>query len=88
VFTHPHEKILVKDLAKFPDLILLVVKELKINLLCEFIYNLCVKFNEGYNKFKIVGTPEMKTRCLLLLAIRNLLDLAFHLVGIVPLQRL
>ena len=44
-----HEKILAQDMAKFPDLISLVVQELKINLLCEFIYNLCVKFNEGYN---------------------------------------
>ena len=59
-FSHPHELLLVKKLAQFPDIITLVVKDLKINLLCDYTYTLCVLFSEGYNKFKIIGTKEMK----------------------------
>lgn len=67
--SHPHERILAQMLVRFPDLLSLVVNDLKINLLCEFIYSICVRFNEGYNKYKIVGTPDMKSKCVLLFAI-------------------
>ena len=84
-FTHDHELLLVKKLAQFPDILDLVVTQLKINLLCDFMYTTCVLFNEGYNKYKIVGTEFMQERCMLLVAIRKVLEAAFGLVGINPL---
>ena len=59
-FSHPHELIIVKKIAQFPDILALVVQDLKINLLCDYTYNLCVLFSEGYNKYKIVGEKDMK----------------------------
>jgi arginyl-tRNA synthetase len=84
-FSHPHELLLVKKISQFPDILGLVVKDLKINLLCDFTFTLCTLFSEGYNRYKIVGTKEMKQKCMLLFAIRNMLDAAFHMVGINPL---
>ncbi len=86
--SHPHERILAQMIVRFPDILDMVVNDLKINLLCDYIYDICVLFNEGYNKYKIVVTPYMKSKCVLLLAIKKLLNQAFFLVGIIPLERI
>ena len=84
-FSHPHELVLVKMISQFPDILGLVVKDLKINLLCDYTYNLCVLLSKGYDKYRIVGTKEMKQKCMLLFALRNVMSAAFHLLGINPL---
>lgn len=63
-------------------------EELAINKLTDFIYELCVKVQENYKKYRIVGDPNMETRILLCEAVRRVLEKAFFLVGIVPLEKI
>lgn len=43
---------------------------------------------ENYKKYRIVGNEHMKTRILLCEAVRRVLESAFFMVGIVPIEKI
>ena len=71
-------------LIKFYDVLNDAVDELAINRVTDFIYEICVKVQENYKKYRIVGDENMESRIILCEAIRKVLEKAFFFVGIVP----
>ena len=86
--THKDERDLAALLVKFMDILYEASTELAINKLTDFIYELCVKVQENYKKYRIVGDKDMNTRILLCEAVRRVLERAFYFVGIVPLEKI
>lgn len=86
--THPHERLLAILVSKFPETIDLVIEELEIHKLCDFIYNLAVKIAEGYSKYRILDDPNRDTRILLCEVMRRVMKNCFYLVGIEPIERI
>lgn len=86
--THKDERDLAALLIKFMDILHESSTELAINKLTDFIYELCVKVQENYKKYRIVGDKDMNTRILLCEAVRRVLERAFYFVGIVPLEKI
>jgi arginyl-tRNA synthetase len=84
VITHPDERNLAAMLIKFYDVLNDAVEELALNKMTDFIYDICVKVQENYKKYRIVGDENMESRIILCEAIRKVLEKAFFMVGIVP----
>ena len=53
--THPDERDLAAMLIKFYDILNDAVDELAINKVTDFIHEVCVKVQENYKKYRIVG---------------------------------
>jgi arginyl-tRNA synthetase len=86
--THPHERTLAMCLLRFPEVIDTVTEELNIHKLCDFIYEVSTKVAEGYSKYRINDDPNKETRILLCVAVKRIMDTAFNLVGIKPLEKI
>jgi arginyl-tRNA synthetase len=86
--THPDERNLAAMLIKFYDVLNDSVEELAINKVTDFIYEICVKVQENYKKYRIVGDEHMHSRIILCEAIRQVLERAFYFVGIVPIEKI
>lgn len=86
--THPHERYLALALLRFPETLDVVTDEIAIHKLCDLIYDIATKVSEGYAKFRILDDPAKDTRIQLCEATRLILSIAFHLVGIDPLEKI
>lgn len=75
-------------LIKFYDVLNDAVEELALNKVTDYIYDICVKVQENYKKYRIVGDPNMESRVILCEAIRQVLEKAFFMVGIVPIEKI
>lgn len=75
-------------LIKFYDVLNDAVDELAINKVTDFIYEICVKVQENYKKYRIVGDENMESRIILCEAIRKVLERSFFFVGIVPIEKI
>jgi len=70
VFTHEHEKVLAGLLSKFPEMLETVTNDLKLNLLCQYIFNLAELISTGYKQYKCLDNEHMLTRVQLFEAVR------------------
>lgn len=86
--THPDERNLAALLIKFYDVLNDAVDELALNKVTDFIYDICVKVQENYKKYRIVGDEHMHSRIILCEAIRKVLERAFFFTGIVPIEKI
>ena len=86
--THPDERNLAAMLIKFYDVLNEAADELALNRVTDFIYEICVKVQENYKKYRIVGDENMESRIILCEAIRKVLEKAFFFVGIVPIEKI
>lgn len=86
--THPDERNLAAMLIKFYDVLNDSAEELGVNKITDFIYEICVKVQENYKKYRIVGDENMESRVILCEAIRKVLERAFYFVGIVPIDKI
>lgn len=57
--THPDERILAGMLIKFFDVINDCGEELALNKITDYIYEIAVKVQENYKKYRIVGDEHM-----------------------------
>ena len=57
--THPDERNLAAMLIKFYDVLNESVEDLAINRVTDYIYEICVKVQENYKKYRIVGDENM-----------------------------
>ena len=55
VLTHNDERILAAMLIKFYDVLNESVDDLALNKMTDFIYEICVKVQENYKKYRIIG---------------------------------
>lgn len=53
--THIDERNLAAMLIKFYDVLNEAIEELAINKITDFIYEICVKVQENYKKYRIIG---------------------------------
>ena len=88
IITHPDERNLAAMLIKFYDVLNDSVEELALNKVTDFIYEICVKVQENYKKYRIIGDENMESRIILCEAIRKVLEKAFFMVGIVPIEKI
>jgi arginyl-tRNA synthetase len=86
--THPDERNLAAMLIKFHDVLNDSVDELAINKITDYIYEICVKVQENYKKYRIIGDENMESRIILCEAIRKILERAFFFVGIIPIEKI
>jgi len=56
--------------------------------LCDYVYSLTVKVSEGYSKYRILDDKDTNTRLMLCLAVKRVLEKAFFLLGLTPVQKI
>lgn len=71
--THPEERVLAGMLIKYYDTVHESVDDLALNKMTDFIYDISVKVQENYKRYRIVGDPNMHSRIILCEAIRKVL---------------
>lgn len=86
--THPDERTLAGMLIKFFDVIQDSADEMAVNKVTDYIYDIAVKVQENYKKYRIINDPDMESRIVLCECIRKTLEKAFYMVGIVPVEKI
>lgn len=87
-FTHAQERLLARHLVKFDEMIEAVVDNLTLNRICEFLYVLASKVAESYNVYKVLGNEESEQRLRLVLVVKDMMALCFHLLSIKTIDRI
>lgn len=85
---HPSEKSLGFELTKFPDVVSGIVADLLPNRLCNFLYDICVKFSDFVTQCHVLNAEETNSRVILCEATRRVMAKCFELLGIGTLERI
>ena len=88
VFTDPFERVLARHLVKFVEILEIVIDELTINKLCEYLYTLSVKVAEAYHAYKINNNEHSKTRIQLIFACQKVMAKCFFLLSIKTIDKI
>lgn len=86
--TNEQEKELALCILRLPEQIELALNDLQMNRICDQLYEISVKIGEFYNTNKVIGSPEEKSRILLLEATRKVMQTCFHLLGMQTIDRI
>ena len=54
----------------------------------DYVYEICVKVQENYKKYRIVGDENMHSRIILCEVIRRVLEKSFFFMGIKPIDKI
>lgn len=87
-FSHEYERMLLRQCVKFSETIEIVLEELTINRLCDYIYALACRIAEGYNVYKIINNEHSKTRVAMILICKKIMQKCFTLLGIKTIERI
>ena len=87
-FTHEAEKLLVRQMIRFPETLDTAQKKLQINRICDFLYTLAVRVAEAYGQYKVLDNPNTHSRILLILAVKKMMEKCFYLPGIKTIDRI
>ncbi len=79
------EKKLLAHLLLFNDVIDEVLKDLSLNLLCDYVYGIATKFSEFYESCKIAGN---NSRILLTELCKRFMKLTFDLLSLTPIEKI
>ena len=79
------EKKLLAHLLLFNDVIDEVLKDLSLNLLCDYVYGIATKFSEFYESCKIAGN---NSRILLTELCKRFMKLSFDLLSLTPIEKI
>ena len=79
------ERKLLVHLLLFNDVIDDVLKDLSLNLLCDYVYGIATKFSEFYESCKIVGN---NSRILLTELCKRFMKLSFDLLSLTPIEKI
>jgi arginyl-tRNA synthetase len=83
------ERQLAFKLLQFGDTIKSVLKELGLNRLCEYLYDLSVDYTTFVTNCHVLNSPEfMESRIALCMATKETMQKCFELLGISPLERI
>ena len=86
--TSDSERELLLHILKFPHVIEMVLQELYLNWLTDYVYELCNKLTTFYTENRVLGVEEEDSRLLLCEAARKCLEKCFFLLGLRPLERI
>ncbi len=89
-FSEPQEWVLLRELLKFDDVIVLVEKELLPNRLCNYLFELSQVFNRFYDQVPVLKAeePHRVSRLALCRLTADTLKLGMTLLGIPTLERM
>lgn len=82
------EVTLLRTIYKFPEAVQDAAEEFGPNLLCNFLFDLCQKFNLFYDKQRILGSENEEFRLLLTAAVGQVLKKGLRLLGIESLEKM
>jgi arginyl-tRNA synthetase len=82
------ELLVIRSLAKFPEIVESAALLYSPNLLCNFLYELASKYNGFYNKDKIIGSDNEDFRLALTYAVGQVLKNGLKLLGISTPERM
>lgn len=85
---HPSEISLALHLCQFEETLKAVAKDLLPNRLADYLYILSEKFNAFYRDCRVDGSPEEKSRLLLLEASGKILEKGLNLLGLKTIPRM
>lgn len=83
-----HERVLINELARFPDLVLESSRTFNVNSVAHYAYNLSQKFNEFYHSCQVIGSKEEKFRVAIVRAFAQVLENSLRLLGIPVLKQM
>lgn len=83
-----HERALVNELGKFPDVVAESSKTLSPAVIAHYAYNLAQTFNEFYHACPVIGSKEEQFRLMLVNSFVVVLGNALHLLGIPVLKEM
>lgn len=86
--THTSEVQLAIEILKFTEIINFILKDLMINRLCEYLYDLSCKFSDFYRDCVVIGTPEQDSRLLLCMATSATIRQSLNMLGISVLDKM
>lgn len=85
---NPEESAILRTIYRFPEVVAEAAAQMAPNLLCNFLYDLCRKYNTFYDKWRIIGEPEEKFRLALTAAVGQIIKNGLNLLGIESLERM
>lgn len=88
ICNHPSERALALEILCFSDIIQSTIFDLMPNRLCDYLKELSTKFSDFVTKCQVLNSDEVISRLALCEATKRVMDQAFHLLGIQPLERL
>ncbi|AFZ81177.1 arginyl-tRNA synthetase, putative [Theileria equi strain WA] len=86
--SHTTEIALAKCILKFPAVLDTILKDLAVNRLTEYLYDISCQFSAFYTQCKVVGDSEQNSRLILCHCTRMIMKTCFNLIGIKPLERI
>lgn len=87
-FTHEFERVLLRQCVKFSETLEIVIEELTLNRLCDYLYALSVRIAEGYNVYKILGNEHSKDRVAMIFLCKKVMEKCFFLLGIQTIDKI
>jgi len=79
---------ILRTIYKFPEIVEDAAREFSPNLLCNFLFDLCQKFNLFYDKQRIIGSENEDFRLLLTAAVGQVLKNGLRILGIEALEKM
>ena len=86
--TNPSEKALALTILRLTEQIELTTTDLKLNRLCEQLYETSKVISNFYGISKVLGSEEEDSRVLLLEAVRKIMNLNFELLGMKTIDKI
>ncbi len=76
------ELVVARCLIKFPETVLRSAEQMAPNLICSYLFELCQKFNNFYQKNRIIGSKKESSRLALTKAVAQVIENGLWLLGI------
>ncbi len=86
--TEKEEEVLLRFLTQFPYILEQAANEFAPNLLCNYLFELSQKFNNFYQKHKIIGSENEAFRLQLTKAVGQVLENGLHILGIETVEKM
>lgn len=88
ITVNEHEKRLISELGKFPEVVQSAYTNFAPNLVANYAFQLCQTFNEFYHECKVIGSEEEKFRLLLVKSFSITLKNALSLLAIPVIEKM
>lgn len=82
------ERALAMTILRLPEALEAAAKELMVNRLTDYLYEISNKTNDFYNNSKVIGSEEQNSRLALLSATTKVMKLCFDLLGMQTIERI
>lgn len=88
VVTEPSERALIRHLLRFPEVLAQVRKDLLLNSLADYLYELSQRFSNFYQQHKVIGSDQEASRLQLCRMTADVLGTGLNLLGIRLVERM